>query len=315
MKVFLTGAAGFIGFHTALALLKKGHEVFGYDAVNNYYDPKYKENRLSLLHDFDRFTFRKGLLENEALLSESYRNFEPSHVLHLAAQAGVRYSLEHPHAYIQSNVVGFQNIIELVRHSQPEHFVYASSSSVYGGNKEFPFHEKQNVSHPISLYAATKLANELVARTYGHLYGIKNTGLRFFTVYGPHGRPDMALFKFAHRMLKGEAIEIYNYGNMIRDFTYIDDIVDGVLSALSHPQMNKVYNLGRGKKELLKDMIAMLEKALGVDAKKEFLPIQPGDVEETFADTSAAREDLGYKPTVNLEQGIPQFVRWYQEAH
>lgn len=315
MKVFLTGAAGFIGFHTALTLLKQGHEVCGYDSVNDYYDPTYKIRRLDGLHDFQGFSFQKGLLENADLLSTSYRKCAPTHVLHLAAQAGVRYSLEHPHAYIQSNIVGFQNILELVRHSRPENFVYASSSSVYGGNKEFPFRESQNVSNPISLYAATKIANELVAKTYGHLYGIQSTGLRFFTVYGPHGRPDMALFKFTRNMLKSEPIQIFNHGNMIRDFTYIDDIVAGILSALSRPQMNKIYNLGRGKKELLSDMIVMLEESLGVKAVKEFLPIQPGDVEETFADTSLAQVELGYSPTVNIEVGIPRFVQWYREHH
>lgn len=315
MKVFLTGAAGFIGFHTALALLREGHHVFGYDSVNDYYDPHYKLKRLDILNSHSQFTFQKGLLEDEQSLTKCYRQFDPSHVIHLAAQAGVRYSLTNPKVYIQSNIVGFQNILELVRESKPENFIYASSSSVYGSNKELPFHEEQNVCNPISLYAATKSSNELAAKTYGHLFEVKNTGLRFFTVYGPYGRPDMALFLFTKNILKGEKISLFNHGNMVRDFTYIEDIVDGILKATKKPQINKIYNLGRGKKETLSDYVAHLEKYLGMKAERELLPMQAGDVMETSADVTKAKKELGYNPKTNIEEGIPHFVNWYKEQH
>jgi UDP-glucuronate 4-epimerase len=315
MKVFLTGAAGFIGYHTSLALLQAGHEVHGYDSVNDYYDPHYKQVRLEKLKDFSKFSFTKGLLEDQKLLAQAYQSFEPSHVIHLAAQAGVRYSIENPLAYIHTNIVGFQHMIELVRHHKPINFVYASSSSVYGGNKILPFSESQEVANPVSLYAATKISNEMVAKSYGNLYGIPSTGLRFFTVYGPYGRPDMALFSFADKILKSEEIPVFNHGQMGRDFTFIDDIVAGVLASLHKPQMNKIYNLGRGKKENLLRMVELLEQSLGKQSKRLLLPMQLGDVEETLADISKAKDELGYQPSTSIDEGIPRFVNWYTGHH
>ena len=312
VKVFLTGAAGFIGFHTAKALLDQGHQVVGYDSVNSYYDPFYKELRLEVLAKYPRFQFHRNLLEEEEALTQAYEAFAPTHVIHLAAQAGVRYSLENPKAYVSSNLVGFQNILELVRKHRPQNFVYASSSSVYGSNKKRPFSEQDETSSPISLYAATKLSNELVVKSYGHLYQLPNTGLRFFTVYGPYGRPDMALFQFADGIRAGKKIPVFNQGQMNRDFTYIDDIVQGILAATGKPEINQIYNLARGKTERLLHMIELLENALGKKSEKEFLPLQPGDVVETFADISKAQAGLGYHPTTSIDQGIPHFVNWYR---
>ena len=255
MKVLVTGAAGFIGFHTSRRLLDAGHQVMGFDSVNDYYDPHFKDLRLAVLRDYKGFTFTKGLLEDHAALTAAWKYFSPTHVIHLAAQAGVRYSIENPMAYVNSNLIGFQNVIELVRHTKPAHFVYASSSSVYGGNKELPFSELQDVSNPISLYAATKLSNELVAKSYANLFSMPCTGLRFFTVYGPYGRPDMAMFKFADAMRAGRPLPVFNSGKMVRDFTYIDDIVSGILGALGRIEKGQIYNLGRGNRELLLDMI------------------------------------------------------------
>ena len=315
MKVFLTGSAGFIGFHTAKALLEQGQIVHGYDSVNSYYDPFYKEIRLKVLRTFPNFHFTQGLLEDATALSTAYLACEPTHVIHLAAQAGVRYSIENPHAYISSNIVGFQNILELVRQYRPENFVYASSSSVYGSNTQLPFSESHTTASPISLYAATKLSNELVAHSYTHLYKIPTTGLRFFTVYGPYGRPDMALFQFAVRMERGEKIPVFNHGQMVRDFTYVDDIVAGILAVLAKPEQGGIYNLGRGNREPLLRMIEVLEQALGIQADKEFLPLQAGDVVETSADITNAREKLGYDPQTGIEVGIPRFIEWYRSVH
>lgn len=316
MKVFLTGAAGFIGYHSAKSLLDDGYEVHGYDSVNDYYDPYYKQIRLNKLNEYKNFTFTRGLLEDHATLARVYKSFAPTHVLHLAAQAGVRYSIENPHAYIISNIVGFQNIIELVRNTpQIDNFVYASSSSVYGGNKTYPFSEDQAVNNPISLYAATKISNELVAKTYQHLYKIPSTGLRFFTVYGPYGRPDMALFLFTKKILDHVEIPVFNQGNMTRDFTYVDDIVKGIRAALHKPQPYAIYNLARGKQESLFQMIEILEQNLDRKADKKLLPMQAGDVEMTAADISKAERELGYKPSVSIEEGIPNFVKWYLSVH
>jgi UDP-glucuronate 4-epimerase len=312
MRVLVTGAAGFIGFHTSRRLLDAGHQVLGYDSLNDYYDPRFKEIRLKVLRDYTSFSFCQGLLENNALLTEKWRGFAPTHVIHLAAQAGVRYSIENPMAYINSNLVGFQNVVELVRHCKPEHFVYASSSSVYGGNKELPFCETQDVSNPISLYAATKLSNELVAKSYANLFAMPSTGLRFFTVYGPYGRPDMAMFKFAEAMRLGRKLPVFNSGNMARDFTFVDDIVSGILGALGRPEIGQIYNLGRGKREILLDMIKILEKELGLKAELEMLPMQAGDVEETTADITRARKNIGYDPKINIDVGIHHFAEWYQ---
>jgi UDP-glucuronate 4-epimerase len=315
MKVFITGAAGFIGFHTAKTLLKQGHEVFGYDSINDYYDPKYKHIRLSALQDYPGFQFKQGLLEDAPLLASVYRAFDPEVVIHLAAQAGVRYSILNPSAYIQSNLVGFQNIIELARNSRPKNFVYASSSSVYGGNKDLPFRESHNVSNPISLYAATKLANEHVAKAYGNLFQLPSTGLRFFTVYGPYGRPDMAMFKFAVAMKAGQPIEVFNHGKMVRDFTFIDDIVSGILSAANNPEVGQVFNLGNGSPVLLLDMIRCLEQSTGFKADLKMMPIQLGDVEATLADISKAKKLLGYSPKTSVAQGIESFARWFAGLH
>ena len=316
MKVFLTGAAGFIGYHTAKSLLDEAHEVYGFDSINDYYDPFYKQLRLKQLAAYKNFSFTQGFLEDAEGLGKAYKNFCPTHVVHLAAQAGVRYSIENPQAYISANIVGFQNLIELVRQTTVlENFVYASSSSVYGNNKTLPFSETQDVANPISLYAATKIANELVAKSYSHLYQIPSTGLRFFTVYGPYGRPDMALFSFTQKILRGEPIPVFNYGKMTRDFTYIDDIVRGIRAALYKAQQGQIYNLACGRQENLMHMVDLLERKLGKTAQRKLMPLQAGDVPVTSADISKAQQDLDYKPGVSIDQGLPQFVEWYLATH
>lgn len=315
MNIFLTGSAGFIGYHLATRLLNAGHTVTGYDSVNDYYDVRLKYARLDALSQHPRFRFTKGDLTDSRLLGDTYRACAPDKVVHLAAQAGVRYSIENPTAYIDSNLVGFQNVIELVRESKPENFIYASSSSVYGGNKKLPFSESDDTSNPISLYAATKMSNELVAKSYSHLYKIPSVGLRFFTVYGPIARPDMAIYKFAELMRKGEPIPVFNQGRMIRDWTFVDDIVDGIIASLAKPEYGQIYNLGKGKPDMLADMIAMLEEFLGIKAKQDFLPMQMGDVEATHADVSKARTNLGYEPKTTLQQGLKIFCDWYRTYH
>lgn len=314
MRVLVTGAAGFIGFHTSMALLNKGYEVYGFDNVNDYYNPAFKHLRLKRLHEHPAFQFTKGSVQDAAAIEKFWLEAKPDLVIHLAAQAGVRYSIENPMTYIESNIVGFQNVLELTRAHMPKNFVYASSSSVYGGIRELPFHEEMNTNCPISLYAVTKMENELAAKAYSRLFNIPTTGLRFFTVYGPYGRPDMAMFKFAELMQRGEAIPVYNNGKMVRDFTFIDDIVRGVLSAVEKPQMGKVYNLGRGSQVNLLEMIRALETELGVKAKMEMLPIQLGDVEATISDVSLARRELGYSPTVDIGDGVKAFAKWYREV-
>ena len=313
MRVFLTGAAGFIGFHTARVLLTLGHEVFGYDSVNDYYDPAFKEARLQVLSDHQSFHFTRAKLEDAQALRKVWEKCDPEVVIHLAAQAGVRYSLENPMAYISANVVGFQNIIELARETRPRNLVYASSSSVYGGNKELPFAESQKIQDPISLYAATKAANELVAKCYGNLFQLPSVGLRFFTVYGPFSRPDMAMFKFAELIRTGKPIPVYNNGQMIRDFTYIDDIVDGIIRSMRHNELGGVYNLGRGSPLNLMDMIDLLQKKLGLTATLDMLPMQLGDVPATIADISKAKLILGYEPKIDHDTGITHFANWYRE--
>jgi UDP-glucuronate 4-epimerase len=327
MKVLLTGAAGFIGLHTALALLSRGDLVVGVDNLNDYYDVSLKEARLKaiLAHpNADNFKFvRLDLAEREAT-EKLFADEKPDAVVHLAAQAGVRYSLENPHAYISSNIVGFTNILEGCRAIQPQHLVYASSSSVYGGNTKLPFSEADPVDKPVSLYAATKKANELMAYTYSHLYGIPTTGLRFFTVYGPWGRPDMAPFLFADAILNRKPIRVFNHGDMMRDFTYIDDIVEGVIRVLDKPATPlvenisvpyKLFNIGNNQPEKLLDFIGYLENAFGVKVEKEFLPMQAGDVKATFADTSALDAWVGFKPNTNLKVGVEKFVAWYQSYY
>ncbi len=333
MKIMVTGTAGFIGNHLALRLLERGDEVIGIDNLNDYYDVNLKKDRLKRLADFDGFTDVRLDLADRAGMEAAFKQYQPQKVVNLAAQAGVRYSIENPHAYIDSNIVGFTNILEDCRHNQVEHLVYASSSSVYGANESMPFSVHDNVDHPLSLYAASKKANELMAHTYSNLYQLPTTGLRFFTVYGPWGRPDMALFLFTKAILNGEKIKVFNYGKHRRDFTYIDDIVEGVIRTLDHtaepnpdwsgknpdPGTSKapwrVYNIGNQSPVELMDYIETLEKFLGKTAEKELLPLQPGDVPDTYADVEALVSDVGYKPNTTIEQGIERFVAWYLDYY
>lgn len=321
-KVLVTGAAGFIGFHLAKRLLSLGASVCGIDNLNDYYDVSLKEARLAILEKEPAFTFVRGDLANEAAVTKLFENFRPDIVVNLAAQAGVRYSIDNPRSYIQSNIVGFFNILEACRHYPVEHLLYASSSSVYGNQEKTPFATTDNVDHPISLYAATKKSDELMAYTYSHLYGIPATGLRFFTVYGPWGRPDMAYFKFTNKIVRSEPIQIYNHGDMLRDFTYVDDIVRGVENMLCNPpkanefgDRYKVYNIGNNKPEKLLDFIETLEKAIGMEAKKEYLPMQPGDVYQTYADVTDLIRDFDFKPSTSIAEGLGRFAEWYKEYY
>jgi len=312
--ILLTGAAGFIGFHVAMKLIDEGEDVVGIDNVNDYYDPILKDARLALLKGRDQFHFYKtDICDYDSLVTIASR-YRFTSICHLAAQAGVRYSLTHPFAYQKSNGEGFLNMIELARHHGVENFVYASSSSVYGGNTKLPFSETDRVDSPISLYAATKRSNELTAHCYSHLFGLHCSGLRFFTVYGPWGRPDMALFKFTKAILAGEPIEVYNQGKMKRNFTYIDDIVQGVCLTLRHPVPYELYNIGNSRAEDLLDFIHEIEKNCGKKALVEFLPMQPGDVPSTVADISKLAK-LGYSPTTNIDAGIRNFTSWYREYY
>ena len=321
-KVLVTGAAGFIGFHLAKRLLSLGASVCGIDNLNDYYDVSLKEARLAILEKEQAFTFVRGDLADEAAVTKLFEDFRPDIVVNLAAQAGVRYSIDNPRSYIQSNIVGFFNILEACRHYPVEHLLYASSSSVYGNQEKTPFATTDNVDHPISLYAATKKSDELMAYTYSHLYGIPATGLRFFTVYGPWGRPDMAYFKFTNKIVRGEPIQIYNHGDMLRDFTYVDDIVRGVENMLCNPpkanefgDRYKVYNIGNNKPEKLMDFIETLEKAIGREAKKEYLPMQPGDVYQTYADVTDLIRDFDFKPSTPISEGLGRFAEWYKEYY
>ena len=315
MKIFVTGTAGFIGMHVAESLLADGHEVVGLDNFNDYYDVSLKEARFQRLEKRNGFTQIRGDLSNYELLTENFELHEPQLVCHLAAQAGVRYSLQNPAAYQKSNLEGHLNILEACRHAKIKRLVYASSSSVYGGNKKIPFSESDPVDNPVSLYAATKKADELMSHTYTHLYGLQTVGLRFFTVYGPWGRPDMAYWTFTEAMLKGAAIPVFNYGKMERDFTYITDIVAGVKAALFAEGLDpyEIFNLGNNRPENLMDFIKTLASALGIEPKMEMLPMQPGDIPVTFADISKARKKLGYTPQTPVSEGIPAFVKWYKE--
>ena len=314
----ITGAAGFIGYHLSKRLLEAGAKVIGYDNMNDYYDVSLKEHRLDGLTVYDRFEFVKGDLADKEALENVFKEYNPDVVVNLAAQAGVRYSIENPDAYIQSNLVGFANILECCRHYPVEHLLYASSSSVYGGNEKIPFSTDDPVDRPVSLYAATKKSNELMAYSYSKLYGMKTTGLRFFTVYGPLGRPDMAAYKFALKIMKDEPIQIYNHGNMERDFTYVDDIVTGIYNILCNPPMPdslgacyKVYNIGNHSPVKLMEFVSILEEKLGKEAKKEFLPMQPGDVLRTYADVSELMKDFDFKPDTSLEKGLGEFADWF----
>ncbi|MBP9995714.1 MAG: SDR family NAD(P)-dependent oxidoreductase [Lachnospiraceae bacterium] len=320
----VTGAAGFIGFYLSKRIMEAGAKVIGYDNMNDYYEVSLKEHRLEQLKKVTtgEFTFIKGDLACKEQLTEVFDTYKPDVVVNLAAQAGVRYSIDNPDAYIQSNLVGFANILECCRHHDVKHLVYASSSSVYGGNTKIPFETTDQVDRPVSLYAATKKSNELMAYSYCKLYGMAATGLRFFTVYGPMGRPDMAAYKFAKKIMAGESIQIYNNGDMYRDFTYVEDIVTGIMNTLCNPPAPddlgakyKVYNIGNNKPEKLLDFVAALEKALGREAKKEFLPMQPGDVYRTYADVSELMKDFDFKPDTSIEDGLGRFAVWFREYY
>ena len=333
MKVLLTGSAGFIGMHCIERLLARGDTVVGVDNLNDYYEVSLKEARLARIAGHENFSFHRVSVEDKDAMAALFAAERPDRVIHLAAQAGVRYSLENPHAYIDANLQGFINILEGCRHNGVEHLVYASSSSVYGGNELMPFSEHHSVDHPVSLYAATKKANELMAHTYSHLYGLPTTGLRFFTVYGPWGRPDMALFMFTRAMLAGETINVFNEGRMVRDFTYIDDIVEGVIRVLDKvaqpnpdfdplqpdPQTStapfRVFNIGNGNPTPLMDYIGALEEALGITAKKNMMPMQPGDVPATSADTAELFKWVGFAPDTDVRDGVKRFVEWYLAYH
>ena len=323
-NILVTGAAGFIGFYVCQDILNKGDNIFGIDNLNNYYDVNLKKHRLQQLKNYDKFSFYQINIANTNDLVELFNNNNFDYVIHLAAQAGVRYSLENPYAYVDSNLVGFVNILEGCRHSKIKHLVYASSSSVYGANKKIPFSTKDNVDFPISLYAATKKANELMAYTYSHLYQIPTTGLRFFTVYGPWGRPDMAYFLFTKAIMEGSPIKVFNHGKMKRDFTYIDDIVEGIVrvsdkipqgSELNNNVPAKVYNIGNNQPVQLMTFIEVLEKCIGKKAIKEFLPMQPGDVPMTYADIDDLIKDVGFSPRTSIEEGLDKFVKWYNSYY
>ncbi len=333
LPILVTGAAGFIGFHLARRLLDEGRMVIGLDNLNPYYDPSLKQARLELLRGYQRFEFQKLDLANKVGIESLFSANRFGCVVHLAAQAGVRYSIENPHSYVDSNIVGFLHILEGCRHKKVPHLVYASSSSVYGANTRLPFSVHHNVDHPVSLYAATKKANELMAHTYSHLYGLPTTGLRFFTVYGPWGRPDMALFKFTKQILAGEPIDVYNEGHHRRDFTYIDDIIEGVVRIMAKipegdPNWNsdrpnpaysaapwRVYNIGNSQPVELMRYIEVIEECLGKKAEMNMLPMQLGDVPDTSADVTALSDDVGYAPDTPIETGIRRFINWYRDYH
>lgn len=330
MDVLVTGVAGFIGMSVAERLLARGDSVVGIDNVNDYYTVQLKRDRLARLAELggDRFRFLEVDFADMATLDRTLATERFDRIIHLGAQAGVRYSIENPHAYVQSNLVGHVNLLEIARHRGSSHFVYASSSSVYGGNETLPFSVADRVDHPLSLYAATKKADELMSETYAHLFRLPQTGLRFFTVYGPWGRPDMAMWIFTRKILAGEPIEVFNHGDMRRDFTYIDDIVSGIVACLDNPppddglpkaggsvKPHRLYNIGNHRSEQLMDLIAIIERECGRPAEKIMLPMQAGDVKETFADIDAIQQDLGYQPSTRIDVGVPRFVAWYKQYH
>lgn len=338
MKIIITGSAGFIGYHLSKKLLEKNISVVGIDNINSYYDTRLKEARLLQLKNITlkkdiKFDFYKENINNKSVIEEIFKKTDPEIVINLAAQAGVRYSIEDPSAYIQTNLVGFSNIIECCRNYPVKHFIYASSSSVYGGNTKMPFSESMCVDHPVSLYAATKRSNELIAHSYSHLYSIPSTGLRFFTVYGPWGRPDMALFLFTKAILNSEPIKVFNHGRMTRDFTYIDDIVESIIRLIEKPPSSdkdfdtsnprtdrswaphRIFNIGNSNPNSLTDYINAIEDALSIKAKKELLPIQPGDVPATYSDCTSLEELIEYKPNTAIKDGIKEFISWYREFY
>lgn len=332
-NILITGAAGFIGFHLSKELLDDSYQIIGIDNLNDYYDPSLKQSRLEILGKYNNFNFHKVDLKDKTAVDNIFETYQPTHVINLAAQAGVRYSIENPYAYVDSNLTGFMNILEACRNYPVDHLLYASSSSVYGGNKVAPFSTNHNVDHPVSLYAATKKSNELMAHTYSHLYGIPTTGLRFFTVYGPYGRPDMAYFSFTKDILAGKPIKVFNHGKMERDFTYIDDIVEGVVKLIGKaPAANKdwdeskddlstsfapykIYNIGNNNPVQLMRFINALESALGKEAEKIYMDMQPGDVLRTYADVSDLERDINFKPSTSIEDGLTKFVEWYEEYY
>lgn len=332
-KILVTGAVGFIGFHLSSYLCNQGYEVVGIDNMNDYYEVTLKQGRLDLLLEIDGFRFIKMDLTETNLINDLFNKEQFDYVIHLAAQAGVRYSIENPNAYIESNIVGFMNILEACRHNPVKHLLYASSSSVYGGNKKIPFSTEDSVDHPVSLYAATKKSNELMAHAYSHLYHIPTTGLRFFTVYGPWGRPDMAYFLFTKAIVNKEPIKVFNQGKMERDFTYVDDIVEGISKLLEKPPVEnsqwtdqegkmsessapyKIYNIGNNQPVKLDHFIRVIEDTLGVEAEKQYMDMQPGDVPKTYADVNDLEEAIGFKPQTSIEEGIKSFIDWYKEFY
>lgn len=332
-KILVTGSSGFIGFHLSTLLLDKGYKVIGLDNLNDYYDPKLKEDRLAILEHNNNFTFYKVDIKDKTVVDHVFDTHSPDYAINLAAQAGVRYSLENPYTYIDSNIMGFMNILEACRNYPVKHLLYASSSSVYGGNKVAPFSTNHNVDHPVSLYAATKKSNELMAHTYSHLYGIPTTGLRFFTVYGPWGRPDMAYFSFTKAILSGKPIKVFNHGKMERDFTYIDDIVEGIYKLIDKPPVGnkewdeskddlstsfapyKIYNIGNNQPVKLMKFINVLEEKIGREVEKIYMDMQPGDVLRTYADVSDLERDINFKPGTSIEKGLEKFVEWYKEYY
>lgn len=333
MRILVTGSAGFVGAALSERLLARGDDILGIDNHNDYYDPALKEARLARFAAHPSYTHRRADLADAQAVQQAFHDFQPQRVVNLAAQAGVRYSLKNPQAYVQSNLVGFVNVLEACRYGKVEHLVYASSSSVYGANRKLPFAVEDAVDHPVSLYAASKKANELMAHTYSHLYDLPTTGLRFFTVYGPWGRPDMSPMLFADRIVRGEPLDVFNYGNHSRDFTYIDDIVEGVIRTLDHvakpdPAYDpllpnpgtssapyRLYNIGNDQPVQLLRFIELMEQNLGRSVEKRLLPMQPGDVPDTWADVSALRRDVGYAPSTSIEEGVKRFVAWYREYH
>lgn len=332
-KILVTGSSGFMGFHLSTLLLDKGYQVIGIDNMNDYYDIKLKEDRLTILQKYDNLTFHKIDLKDKQSVDNIFETYKPDYVINLAAQAGVRYSITSPYTYVDSNLIGFMNILEACRNYPVKHLIYASSSSVYGGNKVTPFSTNHNVDHPVSLYAATKKSNELMAHTYSHLYGIPTTGLRFFTVYGPWGRPDMAYFSFTKDIIEGNPIKVFNYGKMERDFTYIDDIVEGIYKLIPlTPKANKewdetkddlsssfapykIYNIGNNQPVQLEKFISILEDKLEKKAVKNYMDMQPGDVVKTYADVSGLERDIDFKPITSIEDGLGKFVEWYREYY
>jgi UDP-glucuronate 4-epimerase len=315
LKILVTGSAGFIGYHLCNSLLNDGYDVLGIDNINDYYNKNLKLERLQILKKYNNFNFKKIDISNRRHVAKIFKNFKPNKVINLAAQAGVRFSIENPYSYINSNIVGFINLIEISKQNNVDGFIYASSSSVYGGNKKLPFSERDMTNDPISLYGASKKSNELIANSYSSLYGLNTTGLRYFTVYGPWGRPDMAYFTFTKKILAEEPIEVYNDGKMKRDFTFIDDIINGTKSAIEKNHKCEIFNLGNNKNEELMDLIKVIEDELSIEAIIDFLPMQSGDVIETYANIDKSIEKLNYNPKISINDGIPKFINWYKKYY